>query len=131
MDFFFKYWIVYRHKRIKISKKPSHILMLHFTKHDLTEQHLPFTKQNFSLLFFFFFFLVAYLSPSNFGISEQLDESSSHASVGLLESTPELCSPDNISCCTIAGSYALISNFKWTWETTKSRRDLWHVSRHS
>lgn len=65
-------------------------------------------------IFFYFFFLVAYLSPSNFGISEQLDESSSHASVGLLESTPELCSPDNISCCTIAGSYALISNFKWT-----------------
>lgn len=59
--------------------------------------------------------LAFYLSPSSLGRSEQDDESSSQARVGLLDSVIVcwLCSPpQRIRCLSMAGSYGLMSNFK-------------------
>ena len=61
--------------------------------------------------------VVPHLSPSSFGRSEQEEDSSSQARVGLRESGSVcwLCSPPHrISCLRMAGSYGLMSNFKCT-----------------
>lgn len=60
---------------------------------------------------------VFHLSPSSLGRSEQEDDSSSQARVGLRDSV-SVCwpcsSPHRISCLRMAGSYGLMSNFKCT-----------------
>lgn len=59
--------------------------------------------------------LESYLSPSSFGRSEQDEDSSSQASVGLLDSVSVcwFCSPpETISCLRMAGSYGLMSNLR-------------------
>lgn len=61
---------------------------------------------------------VFHLSPSSLGRSEQEDDSSSQARVGLRDSVSVcwLCSPPHrISCLRMAGSYGLMSNFKCTY----------------
>lgn len=63
---------------------------------------------------------VSHLSPSSLGRSEQEEDSSSQARVGLRDSVRAcwLCSPPHrFSCLTMAGSYGLMSNFKCTCPT--------------